>query len=165
MSFQCYIAIKGKTQQQFKPETKKTGRSDKFMEFMQFKMGSAVPVDANSGEAKGFRQHKPLVVTKERGAASPQILQAHWKNEVLVEVVIEIVGRSPDGAKEVVQERITLKDAVIVSVDRYSLMSAKSATDADVDYLEDVGFRYRQIMVENPEAGTSTSDDWNEPGS
>ncbi len=164
MSFQCYIAITGKQQQQFKSETKKTGRSDKYMEFTAFKMGSSVPVDANSGEPKGFRQHRPLVVTKERGAASPQILQAHWRNEILPEVLIEIVGRSEDGAKEIVQERITLKDAIIVSVDRYSSVSAKAAVDSDVDYLEDVAFRYRQIMVENPAAGTSTSDDWHTPG-
>jgi type VI secretion system secreted protein Hcp len=164
MSFQCYISIKGKQQQQFKSETKKTGRSDKFMEFIAFKMGSSVPVDVNSGEPKGFRQHRPLIVTKERGAASPQILQAHWRNELLPEVVLEIVGRSEDGAKEIVQERITLKDAIIVSIDRYSHSSAKANVDSDVDYLEDVAFRYRQIMVENPAAGTSTSDDWNEPG-
>jgi type VI secretion system secreted protein Hcp len=128
-------------------------------------MGSSVPVDANSGEPKGFRQHKPLVITKERGAASPQLLQAHWKNEILTEVVIEIVGRSDDGAKEIVQERITLTDAIIVSIDRYSHKSAKTVTESDTDYLEDIAFRYRQIMVENPAAGTSTSDDWNEPGS
>ncbi|MCL2725577.1 MAG: type VI secretion system tube protein Hcp [Polyangiaceae bacterium] len=164
MSFQCYVSIKGKTQQQFKAETKKTGRSDKWMEFIEFEMGSSVPVDANSGEPKGFRQHKPLVVTKERGAASPQILQAHWKNEILTEVVLEIVGRSDDGAKEIVQERITLKDAIIVSVNRYSHKSAKDVKESDMDYLEDIAFRYRQIMVENPAAGTSTSDDWNEPG-
>ncbi len=165
MSFQCYISIKGKQQGQFKSETKKTGRSDKYMEFIAFKMGSSVPVDANSGAAAGFRQHKPLVVTKERGAASPQILQAHWRNEVLPEIIIEIVGRSEDGAKEVVQERITLKDAIVVSVDRYSESHAKATVASDVDYLEDIAFRYRSIMVENPAAGTSTSDDWNEPGS
>lgn len=164
MSFQCYISIKGKQQGQFKSETKKSGRSDKFMEFISFKMGSSVPVDANSGEPKGYRQHRPLVVTKERGNASPQILQAHWRNEILPEVVIEIVGRSDDGVKEIVQERITLNDAVVVSVDRYSNLSAKAAVDSDVDYLEDVAFRYRQIMVENPASGTSTSDDWNQPG-
>ena len=165
MSFQCYIAIKGKQQGQFKPESKKSGRTDKFMEFIDFKMGSTVPVDANSGEPKGFRQHRPLTVTKERGAASPQILQAHWRNELLPEVVLEIVGRSEDGAKEVVQERITLKDAIVVSVDRFSHASAKATVESDVDYLEQVSFRYRHIMVENPAAGTSTSDDWNEPGS
>lgn len=165
MSFQCYVSMKGSKQGQFKAETKKSGRSDKFMEFSEFKMGSLVPVDQNSGAVKGFRQHKPLVISKERGAASPQILQAHWTNEILPEVVIEIVGRPDDGSKEIVMERITLQDATIVAVDRYSHSSAKSKSDSDVDYLEDVAFRFRSIMVENPAAGTSTSDDWNEPGS
>lgn len=164
MSFQCYIAIKATKQGQFKSETKKAGRSEKFMEFTGFQMGSHVPYDANSGHAKGHRQHRPLVITKERGAASPQILQAHWTNEVLSEVVLEIVGRSTDGAKEIVLERITLKDAIIVEVKRYSDASAKATTKTDVDYLEDVAFRYREIMIENPDAGTSASDDWDTPG-
>lgn len=164
MSYQSYISIKGKKQGQFKAETSKKGRSDKFMEFHSYKMGSAVPVDANSGEVRGFRQHKPLVVTKERGAASPQILQAHWTNEVLDEIVIEIVGRSPDGAKEIVVERIKLTDASIVSVDRYAHASAKAATESDVDYVEDIAFKFRMIEVENPAASTMASDDWHSPG-
>lgn len=160
MSFQYYVSIKGKTQGQFKGESKKEGRKDKFMECVAFRMGSSVPVDANSGAIKGFRQHKPLVITKECGAASPQILQAHWNNEVLDEVIIEMVTRDSGGKKETVSERITLKDAVIVGVERYSAQSAKDATEHDVDHLEDILFKHRSIMVENPDAGTSTSDDW-----
>ena len=29
-----------------------------------------------------------------------------------------------------------------------------------MDHLEDIKFKHRSIMVENPDAGTSTSDDW-----
>ena len=163
MSFQYYVSIKGKTQGQFKGESKKEKRKDKWMECMGFRMGSSIAVDSNSGQAKGFRQHKPLFITKEHGAASPQILQAHWTNEVLDEVVIEIVGRSDDGKKETVKERITLNDAVITEVDRYSELSAKDSVKHDVDHIDAVGFRYRKLLVENPEAGTSTSDDWNQP--
>ena len=163
MSFQYYVSVKGKTQGQFKAESKKEGRKDKWMECIAFRMGSHVPVDANSGEAKGFRQHKPLVITKEWGAASPQLLQAHWNNEVIEEIVLEVVGRAEDGKKESVKERITLKDAVVVSAERYSENHAKDTVEHDVDHLEDLGFRYRQILVENPEAGTSTSDDWLSP--
>ena len=160
MSFQYYVSIKGKTQGQFKPESKKEGRKDKWVECVAFRMGSAVPVDANSGAVKGFRQHKPLVITKEWGAASPQLLQAHWNNETLDQIVLEIVGRDDGGKKEKVQERITLTDAVVVAVDRYSAQSAKDSSEHDVDHLEDISFRYRVILVENPDAGTSTSDDW-----
>jgi type VI secretion system secreted protein Hcp len=161
MSYQYYARVKGKTQGQFKAESTKEGRKDKWVECMAFKMGSSVPVDANSGAVKGFRVHKPLVITKEFGAASPQFLQAHWNNEVLDEVVLEIVGRDTGGKKEKVVERITLKDAVIVAVDRYSDQSAKDVSEHDTEHLEDVSFRFRQILVENPDAGTSTSDDWN----
>lgn len=163
MSFQYYVSIKGKTQGPFKGESKKEKRKDKWLECHGFKMGSSVAVDANTGAHKGFRQHQPLIIVKEHGAASPQILQAHWTNEVLDEVIIEIVGRSDDGKKEEVKEKITLNDAAIVSIDRYSEKSAKAADAHDVDHLEAIGLRFRKIMVENPIAGTSTSDDWNSP--
>ncbi|HWL86524.1 MAG TPA: type VI secretion system tube protein TssD [Polyangiaceae bacterium] len=161
MSFEFYISIKGKNQKQFKPESKVAGRTEKHMPCIKFAMASAVPVDANSGEAKGHRQHKPLIITKEWGAASPQILQAHWTNEVLDEVVIDVCARGPDGKKVIVVEQIKLTDAVITSVERYSAASAKAAVETDVQHLEDVGFRFRKIEVENKEAGTATSDDWN----
>ncbi|WP_394832183.1 type VI secretion system tube protein Hcp [Pendulispora rubella] len=164
MAFEFYVSIKGKNQKQFKSETKKQGRSDKFIPCVKFAMASLVPTDVNSGEAKGHRQHKPLVITKEWGASSPQILQAHWTNEVIEEVIIEVVSRAADGKKEIVVEQIKLTDAVIVSVDRYSENATKASKEADVMHLEDVGFRFRKIEVENKEAGTATSDDWHQPG-
>ena len=127
-------------------------------------MGSSVPVDANSGEPKGFRQHKPLVVTKERGAASPQILQAHWRNRVLPEVVLEIVGRSEDGAKR------SSKSALRSRTHRRRcrpLLALLSESHRRLRRGLPRGHRVPlpSDMVENPAAGTSTSDDWNEPGS
>ena len=83
---------------------------------------------------------------------------------MLKEVVIEHVNRTRDGAKEQVKERITLADAVIVSIDRYSASHAKEKLEHDVDNLEDIEFRFRQITVENPLSSTSASDDWNTPG-
>jgi type VI secretion system secreted protein Hcp len=165
MSFQYYVSVTGKKQGAFKPESTKQGRKDKFVECIAFKMGSAVPYDANSGLARGYRQFEPLMITKEWGASSPQFLQAHWTNEVLNEVVLEIVSRTDDGTKEFVLERITLTDAVVVAVRRYSATHAKDTVTTDVDHLEDISFRFRQIMVENPKAGTSTTDNWEAPGS
>ena len=100
----------------------------------------------------------------EANAASPQLLQALWTSEVIKEVVIEHVNRTRDGAKEQVKERITLTDAVIVAIDRYSAAHAKEKLEHDVDNLEDISFRFRQILVEAPLASTSASDDWNTPG-
>ena len=163
MSFEFYVSIKGKDQGQFKSETKKTGRSDKWIPCIGIEMSSSVPVDANSGATKGHRQHKPIVLTKEWGGSSPQMLQAHWNNEMLDEVVIEVVGRSPDGKKEVVVEQIKLTDAVIIAVRRYSSQLAKAASENDTEHLEDISLRFRKIEVENKDAGTATSDDWNSP--
>jgi type VI secretion system Hcp family effector len=165
MSFQYYMSIKGTKQGQFKPESPKQGRSDKWSECTYFKMGSKVPYDTNRGNVQGFRIFDPVAITKEWGASSPQILQAHWTNEVLTEVVIECVTRSKDGTKEIVTERITLTDAVVVSVQRYSAADAKENVDHDTDHLEDVGFRFRQIMVEQVQNGTMVTDNWDAPGS
>lgn len=164
MAFQGYISFKGKKQGQLKAGSPKAGRNDKFTDVIAFDMGSSVPVDTNTGEVKGFRQHKPFVVTVERGPASPQLLQAHWTNEVFDEVVMEMVNRTATGAKEQVIERITLKDAVLVSVHRFTSGHTKEQTETDTDQLEELGFRFRQITVEAPLASTSASDDWNDPG-
>ena len=71
-------------------------------------------------------------------------------------------GEQKHGGKEQVKERITLKDAVIVNVSRYSSSHAKEKTEHDVDNLEDVSFRFREITVENPLSSTSVTDNWNE---
>lgn len=164
MSFQSYIKIKGMKQGQFKGESHKKGREKDWMEFHTYKMGSSTPVDAASGMAKGHRQHKPLIVTKERGASSPMALQAHWTNETLPEVVLEIVGRSPDGVKEIVVERIKLTNATITSIDRYAAESTKASNTHDVDFVEDIAFRFQKIEVEDVGASTMAADDWQTPG-
>jgi type VI secretion system secreted protein Hcp len=165
MAFQSYISFKGKKQGQLKAASPKAGRTDKWTDVISFEMGSTVPVDTNSGEVKGFRQHEPLKVTMERGPASPQLLQGHWTNEVFDEVVLEMVNRTATGGKEQVTERVTLKDAVIVGIRRFTNDHAKEKVENDVDQLEEISFRFRQITVEAPLSSTSASDDWNTPGS
>lgn len=162
MSFQSYIKIKGAKQGQFKGESKKKGRED-WMEFHGYSMACSSPRDAASGLPSGHRQHKPVVITKERGAASPLILSALWSNENLSTVIIEIVGRSLDGAKEIVVERITLTNASVSDVKRYAAASTKAATTHDVDFVEDVSFTFQKIEVEDAVAGTMAADDWNTP--
>jgi type VI secretion system secreted protein Hcp len=164
MSFQYYAKVKGQKQGQFKAESPKTGRKDVWFECIEFKMGSAVPVDANSGQSKGHRQHKPVTITKEWGVSSPLFLNAHWTNETLSEVVIECVGRAPDGTKEIVTERITLTNAVVTEVIRYSAQSAKEASRHDTDHLEAISMTFQKILVENIAGSTSASDDWFTPG-
>jgi type VI secretion system Hcp family effector len=165
MSFTSYASIKGTKQGQLKAGSKKAGRSDKFTEVIAFEMESSVAVDAKSGDVTGHRTMSPLILTMESGPWSPQLLQAHYTNEVLKEVVLEMVARQADGKKEVVIERITLADAIISKIVRYSNAHGKDVLVHDVDHLEDVSFVFRQITVENPIASTSVTEDYNTPGS
>jgi type VI secretion system secreted protein Hcp len=119
MSFRHYASFKGKTQGTLKGESTKSDRRDKWTELIAFEMGSETPVDANTGRPKGHRTHQPITITKENGAASPQLLDAHWKDEVFDEIVIEIVGKPSAGAGETVVQRVTLTNAVISRFRRY----------------------------------------------
>src|SRR5580700_977573 len=159
MSFHRYASFKGKTQGQLKAESKKAKRSDKWVELVSFEMSSEVPVDPKSGRPKGARTHFPLVITKEIGAATPQLLDAHWKSELFDEVVIEIVGRPDTGAGETVVERITLTNALIAKTRRYTPKLATEHAEHDTELLEDFSFTFQKIAVENLIASTSTTDD------
>jgi type VI secretion system secreted protein Hcp len=161
MAFTCYVSFKGAKQGQLKPESKKSKRTDKWSEGLFFETSSEVPFDPKSGRPKGSRTHHPLTITKEIGASSPQLLSAHWSNELFPEVVIEIVGRPDTGAGEVVTERITLTDALIVKVRRYTPTITTEHTQHDTDQLEEISFTFRMIQVENLAASTSVSDDVN----
>jgi type VI secretion system secreted protein Hcp len=48
------------------------------------------PRDAGSGLPTGKRQHKPLTITMEVGASTPQLLNALVTNEVLTSVVLTV---------------------------------------------------------------------------
>jgi type VI protein secretion system component Hcp len=84
-------------------------------------------------------------------------------NEVIQEVVIQAMGRTADGKKEVVRQKITLKEVKVVSHRQYMDKSAKEAGSSDVDVLEEVGFRFSDLQIENPEAGTATTWSWKLP--
>jgi type VI secretion system Hcp family effector len=114
--FVGYISFKGSKQGQFKAASKgKGGREDKgFFQVESFDMAGEVPIDASQASgASGKRTHKTFSVTKEVDGSSPLLLQAHFSNETLESVVIELAGRPASGAGEVVTERITLTNATI----------------------------------------------------
>jgi type VI secretion system secreted protein Hcp len=148
MAFNAYMSVKGKNQGQFKGESDKGARSDKWTEVLGFQMQSLRPVDAGSGKPTGARTHKPIVISKQFGAASPQLLSAHWSGEVLDEVVIEIVGGpgKGKGADEPVAQRITLTNATISSVERFS-GGVKKPEAPSSKYLEQYSFSYAKVDI------------------
>lgn len=156
-SFQFYVRIKGKKQGAFAGESRREARSEWF-EGVALRYRTHVPVDAQQGVASGHVRHEPLVVTKEWGEASPQILQALWGDEVLDEVVLEFVEADGLGNPEVVYEQIVLKRATVVSVERHT---EKPRALVDVDRtvaatreLEDVGFKFEEIAIKNQRGKT-----------
>ena len=109
-AFHNYASFKGSKQGQLKGQTSgKGGREDKgFFLIQSFDMAGEMPVDANKGGAAGARTHKPITITKEMDGASPQLLQAHYTNEVFDNIVIQTLD---DQNK--VSRTITLTNAVI----------------------------------------------------
>lgn len=162
MAHEFFMKIKGETQQQFKGESKQEDKKKEYMPCIWWEMGGLVPFDPNSGEVKGQRQHQPLKVVKEAGAASPQILQAMWTNETLPEVVLEFFYTPGTGA-QVPLETVKLKNARIINVRRYIEKSAKGAQEHDLETLEEIKFMYEEISVANHPGSTESADSWVKP--
>ena len=155
MSFHYYASFKGQKQGQLKGESSKSKGTDKWVPVLSFKMSTETPVDQATGKPKGARTHRPLVITKEEDSSSPQLLNAHWNNEVLTEVVVqkEFHGH--------ITQRITLTNATISQLGRaFRPHLSGENSEHDTDLLEQYSFTFAAIKVENVAGSTSTSDDW-----
>jgi type VI secretion system secreted protein Hcp len=117
--------------------------------------------DQNAGQLIGKRQHSPLVIIKQKDIASPLLMNAHWSQEVLATVVINLVGRTSSGSGEVVVARITLTNAQISKINRYTPRLGSSGNMHNTDELEEVQFVFQKISFTNVAGSTSASDDWN----
>jgi type VI secretion system secreted protein Hcp len=116
---------------------------------------------SSNGALVGKRQHKPLTITKEVGVSSPQLLNAHWTNEVLNSMDIEIVGRPDTGKGEVVVSRITLTNATISNIHRYTpSLSGHASSPHSTNQLEEIDLVFQKITYSNVLGSTSASDDW-----
>jgi type VI secretion system secreted protein Hcp len=114
-----------------------------------FEFEMALPVDPASGMATGKRQYQPLTVTKEWGAASPQIFQAAADNENLRTVVLQFPTVTPDG-RETPGATITLKNAVISRL-RYFVAPVGNPEQPEEGRLqEQISFTYQSLEVTGP---------------
>jgi type VI secretion system Hcp family effector len=165
MAYRGYGSIVGKDQKQFKGESKREGRKDKHFEVLDHEWESTAAADADSAAPKGNVKVGIYYFVKEKGPSSPQIAQAFLRNEVLETFEIEETTRSEDGKKEIVSERIKFTEGLIVYLKRYTENPSHDKREHDLQHLERIGIRARKIEIENPQASTSTSWDWNQPGS
>jgi len=163
MALQAYIAVQGIKQGQFKGESTRVTRKEKWMQVLAFQMGLHSPLDAATGQASGKRQYKPVTVSKEWGAASPQGLIACATHEVLTDVAIEFLKTKADG-QEYVYQTVTLTDALLVAIERFTRQQDGTLLlprgPADTLELESWSFTFRKIEVVDNDGNTSFVDDW-----
>jgi type VI secretion system Hcp family effector len=141
MSYHAYLSILGNKQGQFKGEGIHGKRRDKWIAVLSFGMGVQSPRDVGSGQAGGKRQHQPVTITKEWGAASPQLWQALTSKETLQSVEIQFTKTSETGAEQV-YETIKLTNAVISAFGPHAGPLPPGSHD---------GKRYENLTLEYPE--------------
>ena len=160
------VSINGMKQGQFKGESPRQSAQDK-VEALSFSFEVASPRDAATGLASGKRTYKPLQITKQIGASSPQLFQALTTNEVLKTVTLEFMKTNPSG-EEYVYYTIKLTNATIASLRQHTAGDdgtgggggGKSASAADTLQLEDVSFSFQKIEIESKDGKTMAVDDW-----
>lgn len=154
-----YISIQGQKQGKFRGESVRKGQETKIVGLaLDYSVKS--PRDSASGQATGKRQHSPVTITKEWGAATPQLFQALVTNETLPVVLFEFVRPGKGGAEEIFQV-VKLTNAQILAVSHHTgaapLPETKRAANEMLG-LEDISFTFDKIEMENKLAGTSSSD-------
>jgi len=163
MAYEFYVTIEGKKQGKFKGESPREAHAAK-VAGLSYSHEISSPRDVNTGQASGKRQHGAVTITKEWGAATPQIFQALTTNEVLTNVLFEFVHTTADGAEEI-YHTVKLVNATVSKVKQVtgvgeSAGSSKTSNTFDTHELEQVSFTYQRIEVENKPGQTSAMDDW-----
>jgi type VI secretion system secreted protein Hcp len=150
-SVDIFIAVEGTKQGKFKGESAVMAFKDQ-SRVLKFSYGVVSPRDVFTGLARGKRQHKPIVITREPGAASPQFFTALITNEVLKPVVIQFLRVNVNTGVNEVQQIITLTNPSVSDFRQY--------VGDDARWLEDVAFAFQQIQIENRPGKTMAIDSW-----
>ena len=155
-----YAKITGKEQKEFKGACTRKGREG-WIE-VDVQMESDFSVDPNSGKPKGSLNRGPFVFTCEEDTHSPNLVQAHLRQEALTEVVIEKCRRAEDGKTEEVVSSWKLEGGYIHN---YKTFPSKSDTDRREDprHMEEFSISFRKVTFEHKKAKNSTTHDWDAP--
>jgi type VI secretion system secreted protein Hcp len=161
-----YVSVKGTKQGQFKGDALHQNLPDK-MVARKFFYEVTSPRDAATGMVIARRQHKPVVITKEWGASSPQLFQALVGSEPLTEVRIDFVGTDPKSGQEMLTHRIRLTNAAVANIVHTTdepgpagaAGTAKQATGIGQPHLEVISFTFQRIEMEDLIGKTIAVDD------
>ena len=159
-----YIKMEGSKQGTFKDEVTDPGQGSRGLGFEQ---AVTSPRDAASGQATGRRQYSPILITKEWGAASPQLFQALVTNEALKTVQFAFYGPTGGSTDETTTPFFTIKltNAFVSKLEKYKNFNAAGHQDAhDERFLEDVSFTFQKIEMVHVASTTAASDTLNGGG-
>ena len=116
------------------------------------------PVNSQTGQATGVRQHKPAVFTKLMDKSSPLLWQALCSGEQLTIECFYFRTAQSGGLEKYFS--VKWSEAVLVDGKAYYPLAISPNNDA-IPHLEDWSFTYKKIEWTHEIAGTSGSDDWN----
>jgi type VI secretion system secreted protein Hcp len=153
------VSVNGMKQGQFKGESTRSQMQDK-IEASSFSFEVASPRDAASGMASGRRQYKPLTITKEMGASSPQFLAALATNEPLKTVTLDFYKTNQNG-EEYIYYTIKLTNATVAGIRQHSPEGSDkhASSAAAAPQLEEISLSFQKIEVESKDGKTMAMDD------
>ena len=117
---------------------------------LRFNLEIVAPHDIATGQGSGKTLFKPLIITREIDAVSPQLFHALITNEHIKSLTLELVKPSPDG-KESAYYTVKLQNVSISNFRQYTEETSGRSSD-----LEEISFTYEKIEVEAA-AGQSPS--------
>ena len=134
----------------------KSGHEDEILVW-SWNSGVEQPTDKASGGASGTRVHDAVKITKMFDKASPLLYLALCTGEKLPKV--EVKFYRVEGATETHYFTITLEDATVTEIKSW-MPNFQDKTQAHLQQMEDISFRYTKIIWENIAGKTSAEDDW-----
>jgi type VI secretion system secreted protein Hcp len=141
----AFIQIEGAKQGQFKGEVTRKGNTQ-WIPIVVIALDVESPRDAGSGLPTGRRMYKPITITKEWGAASPQFQRSLAEHESLKQVVIEFVRTGSQG-KEQVYRTVTLTNAFVTRIQKRAASLAGRSDKMEQDKMEqeEIELTYQSI--------------------
>jgi type VI secretion system secreted protein Hcp len=157
-----YVSAKGARLGQFKGELPSPPKGfENKIPGSKFHYEVISPRDPATGLPMGKRQHRPVTITKEWGAASPQFFQALISNETLTEVIIDFV--TPDAKQPgmasggiILSHTIKLTNATVSNIS----YSTEPLPTGGLRLLEDVSFTFQKIELIDVKGNGMAMDTW-----
>ena len=153
-----YLRITSQNQGEIKGSVILAGREDS-MEVIEFTHSVNSPRDAASGLPTGKRQHRPIRIVKPVDKASPLLMNAFIRNEVLTTVRIDFWRPSTTG-QEYQYYTVELVNAQIAGISQFNSSDQEFIT---LRARETISLVYDQIIWTWQDGGVTAEDSWIAP--